>query len=131
MRKHDDKMQVPETITELRDDLLTMQVDGTRGSAVAGLRDCRVQPYGATPRPTWNPDVDNPHSFYDDWQLLPNQRDYENAFKVQWELFLRHVALDEPFRWTLMEGARGVQLAELGMRSWREKRWVDVGDLGL
>src|SRR5690606_22699270 len=74
-----------------RDDLLTVQVDGTRGTAVAGLRECRIQPYGATPRPVWNPDVDNTHSFYDDWQVMPNQRVYDNAFKVQWELFLRHV----------------------------------------
>ena len=70
------------TVRVRRDDLLTLQVDGTRGSAVAGLRDCWVQPYGATPRPVWNPDVDNEHSFYDGWQLLPDQRDYENAFKA-------------------------------------------------
>src|SRR5690606_1924410 len=91
-----------------RDDLLTVQVDGTRGSAVAGLRDCRVQQYSATPRPVWNPDVENPHSFLDGWQLLPNQRPYDNAFKVQWELFLRHVVLGDPFRWGLLEGAKGV-----------------------
>lgn len=113
-----------------RDDLLTVQVDGTRGSAVAGLRECRIQHYGATPRPVWNPDVDNPHSFFDDWQLVPNQRVYENAFKVQWELFLRHVVLDEPFRWGLLEGAKGVQLAELGYESSQKRCWVDVPPLG-
>jgi predicted dehydrogenase len=108
-----------------RDDLLTLHVDGTRGSAVAGLRECWAQPYAATPRPVWNPDVDNPHSYAADWQKLPNQRDYENAFKVQWELFLRHVVLDEPFRWGLLEGAKGVQLAELGYQSAKERRWVE------
>ncbi len=113
-----------------RDDLLTVQVDGTRGTAVAGLRECRIQPYGATPRPVWNPDVDNPHSFYDDWQIMPNQRVYDNAFKVQWELFLRHIALDEPFRWGLLEGAKGVQLAELGYESSAKRCWVDVPRLG-
>jgi predicted dehydrogenase len=113
-----------------RDDLLTVQVDGTRGTAVAGLRECRIQPYGATPRPVWNPDVDNTHSFFDDWQVMPNQRVYENAFKVQWELFLRHVALDEPFRWGLLEGAKGVQLAELGYDSSEKRCWVDVPPLG-
>ena len=113
-----------------RDDLLTVQVDGTRGTAVAGLRECRIQPYGATPRPVWNPDVDNPHSFYDDWQIMPNQRVYDNAFKVQWELFLRHIALDEPFRWGLLEGAKGVQLAELGYESAEKRCWVDVPPLG-
>lgn len=112
-----------------RDDLLTLQVDGTRGSAVAGLRECWIQPYGATPRPLWNPDVDQPIVFNDTWQRVPAQRSYDNAFKVQWELFLRHVALDEPFRWTLLEGAKGVQLAELGLESWRRRSWVDVPPL--
>lgn len=112
-----------------RDDLLTVQVDGTRGSAVAGLRDCWVQPYAATPRPVWNPDVDIAHSFYSDWQKVPHQRDYDNAFKIQWELFLRHVVLDEPFRWGLLEGAKGVQLAELGYESAEKRCWVDVPDL--
>lgn len=103
-----------------RDDLFTLQVDGTRGSAVAGLRECWIQPIAATPRPVWNPDVDNPHSFFTDWQRVPNQREYDNAFKVQWELFLRHVVLDEPFPWTLLEGAKGVQLAQKAHESDRK-----------
>jgi predicted dehydrogenase len=112
-----------------RDDLLTIQVDGTKGSAVAGLRKCWVQPYGATPRPVWNPDVDNPLRFQDQWLEVPHNQDYENAFKVQWELFLRHLVLDEPFRWSLLEGAKGVQLAELGLESWSKRSWVDVPSL--
>jgi len=112
-----------------RDDLLTLQVDGTLGSAVAGLRDCWIQPYGATPRPVWNPDIPNPIDFFASWQKVPEQRQYENAFKTQWELFLRHVVLDEPFRWSLLEGAKGVQLAEKGLESSRKRCWVDVPDL--
>ena len=112
-----------------RDDLLTLQVDGTRGSAVAGLRECWIQPYGATPRPVWNPDVDQPIPYFEGWQKLPNQRDYDNAFKVQWELFLRHVVRDEPFPWDLLEGAKGVQLAEKGYESAESRRWVDVPEL--
>jgi predicted dehydrogenase len=112
-----------------RDDLLTLQVDGTHGSAVAGLRGCRVQHRSATPRPVWNPDIDQAIDFYDGWQDIPTNRTYDNAFKVQWELFLRHVVKDEPFRWSLLEGAKGVQLAELGMQSWQERRWVDVPGL--
>jgi predicted dehydrogenase len=112
-----------------RDDLLTLQVDGTRGTAVAGLRDCWVQPYGATPRPVWNPDVESPIKYTDDWQKLPHQQDFDNAFKAEWELFLRHVALDEPFRWGLLEGAKGVQLAEIGLKSWEQRRWLDIPDL--
>ncbi len=112
-----------------RDDLLVLQVDGTKGSAVAGLRDCWIQPQSATPRPVWNPDIDQPIRFFDTWTKLPEQRAYDNAFKVQWELFLRHVVKDEPFRWTLLEGAKGVQLAELGMESWKTRRWVDVPEM--
>ncbi len=109
-----------------RDDLLTIQVDGTDGSAVAGLRDCVVQGMSMTPKPVWNPDIDQPIDFYEDWSTAHGGVTYDNAFKIQWEKFLRHVALDEPFRWTLREGAKGVQLAELGMQSWREKKWVKV-----
>jgi predicted dehydrogenase len=109
-----------------RDDLLTVQVDGEKGSAVAGLREVMVQSAAETPKPVWNPDIPQPINFYDGWQQVPNNIEYDNAFKIQWELFLRHVALDEPFRWTLREGAKGVQLAELGMKSWKERCWVDV-----
>jgi predicted dehydrogenase len=112
-----------------RDDLLTLQVDGTKGSAVAGLRHCWVQSYGATPRPTWNPDIDNPIDFYDSWQQVPHHQHYDNAFKIQWELFLRHVVKNEPFRWTLLEGAKGVQLAEKGIESWQKRAWVSIPEL--
>ncbi len=112
-----------------RDDLLTMQVDGTRGSAIVGLRDVWTQHYGNTPRPVWNPDIPQPIDFFGGWQKVPEQESYENAFKVQWELFLRHVALDEPFRWSLLEGAKGVQLAELGLKSSEERKWLTLPTL--
>ncbi len=112
-----------------RDDLLTIQVDGTRGSAVAGLRNCWVQPYGATPRPVWNPDIESPLNFFDGWQKVPEQMPFDNAFKRQWELFLLHVVQDQPFPWTLLAGAKGVQLAERGIESWKKRAWVDVEPL--
>ncbi len=112
-----------------RDDLLTLQVDGTKGTAVAGLRQCRVQSDACTPRPVWNPDIDSTIDYYADWQEVPTNVPYDNAFKVQWELFLEHVVRDTPFRWSLLEGAKGVQLAELGMKSWQERTWVDVPKL--
>jgi len=112
-----------------RDDLFVLQVDGTKGSAVAGLRDCWVQPYGATPRAIWNPDIDQPLNFYDTWQKVPNQQAYDNAFKIQWELFLRHVVKNEPFRWSLLEGAKGVQLAEKGIESWQKRAFVKLPEL--
>ncbi len=112
-----------------RDDLLTMQVDGTKGTAVAGLRKCWVQGAAMTPKPVWNPDIDQPINFYDHWNEVPDSAVYDNAFKIQWEQFIRHVALDEPFRWTLREGAKGVQLAEAGLQSWKERKWVNLPDL--
>ena len=112
-----------------RDDLLTIQVDGTEGSAVAGLRACWVQSYGTTPRPVWNPDVDSPIDYRQGWQLVPDHQVYDNAFKAQWELFLRHVVKDEPFPWDLREGAKGVQLAQKALESWHNRRWVDVPEL--
>ncbi|MGV3485899.1 MAG: Gfo/Idh/MocA family protein [Planctomycetaceae bacterium] len=110
-----------------RDDLLTVQVDGTHGSAVAGLRDCWVQSLASTPKPVWNPDIPQPIRFYDGWQLVPDATDYDNAFKIQWELFLRHYAGDGDFPWTLRSGAAGVALAEAGETSVRERRWVECG----
>jgi predicted dehydrogenase len=112
-----------------RDDLLTLQVDGTRGSAVAGLRQCLIQPYDATPRPVWNPDIDNPIDFYKNWVPLPVEEEYDNAFKVQWELFLKHVVCNQPFPWNLKEGVKGVQLAEKGIESWEKRCWVDIPNL--
>jgi predicted dehydrogenase len=112
-----------------RDDLLTLQVDGAKGSAVAGLRHCWVQPYAATPRPVWNPDVESPLNYFDGWQKVPEQDTFDNAFKRQWELFLRHIVTSEPFRWSLLEGAKGVQLAEKGYESWQKRAWVDVPEL--
>ncbi|MBI2422437.1 MAG: Gfo/Idh/MocA family oxidoreductase [Candidatus Hydrogenedentes bacterium] len=112
-----------------RDDLLTIHVDGTKGSAVAGLRECVVQHDSATPKPVWNPDIANPIDFFGGWTAMPWNQSFDNAFKVQWELFLRHVALDEPFRWGLLEGAKGIQLAELGLESWAKRAWVNVPPL--
>lgn len=109
-----------------RDELLELQVDGTDGSAVAGLRGCRVQHRSVTPRPVWNPDVPAADAFRAQWQEVPDNGEFGNAFKTQWELFLRHVARGEPWRWDLFAGARGVQLAELGVRSSAEGRRLDV-----
>ena len=112
-----------------RDDLLTLHVDGTEGSAVAGLRKCLMQSDAMTPKPVWNPDIDSPIDFHAGWSEVPTNLTYDNAFKAQWELFLRHVVLDEPFPWDLKAGAKGVQLAELGYESWRKRAWISVPEL--
>jgi predicted dehydrogenase len=117
------------TVRVRRDDLLTLQVDGTKGSAVAGLRECYIQHYGNTPRPVWNPDVPQPINFFEGWSKVPEQEVYDNAFKVQWEMFLKHVVNDDPFPWDLLEGAKGVQLAEKGLESWEKRCWVEVPEL--
>lgn len=109
-----------------RDDLLTLHVDGDLGSAVAGLTNCYIQPAAATPRYVWNPDLSVTLDFRDAWTKMPQTFSCDNAFKAQWELFLTHAALDTPFKWDLLEGAKGVQLAELGMESWKHRAWKDV-----
>ncbi|WP_052851937.1 Gfo/Idh/MocA family protein [Streptomyces avicenniae] len=114
-----------------RDELVEFQVDGTEGSAVAGLRNCRVQHRSATPKPVWNPDLPATEEFRDQWAEVPDNGEFDNGFKAQWELFLRHVVADEPWSWDLLAGARGVQLAELGLASAAEGRRLPVSELSL
>jgi len=112
-----------------RDDLVTFHVDGTLGSAVAGLTRCVSQARINTPKPVWNPDVPQTIDFFDTWQAVPDNVVYDNGFKAEWELFIRHVCDNAPFAWTLLEGAKGVQLAEAGLKSWAERRWIDLEKL--
>jgi len=112
-----------------RDDLLTIQIDGTKGSAVCGLRKCYVQSYSNTPRPVWNPDVETSINYEDDWLEVPDDGNYDNAFKIQWELFLKHVVKNQPFQWDLLEGAKGVQLSEKGYESWKKERKISIPQL--
>ena len=109
-----------------RDDLVTFQVDGTHGSAVAGLTQCRSQARVNTPKPVWNPDVPQTIDFFDTWQEVPANAAYDNAFKAQWELYIRHLCENAPFKWTLLEGAKGLQLVECAWKSWKTRRWIDV-----
>ncbi|MCX5496487.1 Gfo/Idh/MocA family oxidoreductase [Kaistia dalseonensis] len=114
-----------------RDDLVTFQVDGTHGSAVAGLTKCWTQHRVNTPKPVWNPDQPQTIDFYKTWDEVPDNIVYDNGFKAQWEMFIRHIFEDGPWPYGLIEGVKGVQLAELGLRSWRERRWLDVPPLAL
>src|SRR4051795_8534524 len=109
-----------------RDDLVTFHVDGTLGSAVAGLQKCWSQARVNTPRPVWNPDVPQPIPFFDTWQEVPGLGVYDNGFKTEWEMFIRHLYEDAPFKWTLLEGAKGLQLVEAAHKSWKERRWIDI-----
>ncbi len=112
-----------------RDDLVTFHVDGTYGSAVAGLHKCWTQHRVNTPKPVWNPDQPQAMNFFNDWEEVPDNWPADNGFKAQWEMFLRHVAEDAPWEYGLEAGAKGVQLAELGLKSWEERRWLDVPKL--
>ena len=109
-----------------RDDLVTFHVDVTHGSAVAGLQKCWSQARVNTPRPVWNPDVPQPIDFFETGSEVPGLGSYDNGFKVEWEMFIRHLYENAPFKWTLLEGAKGVQLAETGLQSWKERRWIDI-----
>jgi predicted dehydrogenase len=109
-----------------RDDLVTFHVDGTHGSAVAGLTRCVTQHRVNTPRPVWNPDEPQTMKFIEQWDAVPDTEFFDNGFRLQWEAFIRHVMADGPWHHDLMEGAKGVQLAELALQSWAERRWVDV-----
>lgn len=114
-----------------RDELVEFQVDGTDGSAVAGLRRCRAQHRSATPKPVWDPDLPPGSNPRGDWAEVPDNEVVGNGFRVQWEAFLRHVAEGGPFPWDFMAGARGVQLAELGLRAAAEGRRIEVPGLQL
>jgi len=114
-----------------REDLVTFHVDGTHGSAVATLTGCKAQSRVNTPRPVWNPDVKNTMDFGAQWQEVPDTEVYDNGFKIQWEAFIRHVVEDAPYKWTLPEGAKGVQLVEAALQSWQERRFVDVPPLSI
>ena len=104
-------------------------MDGTHGSAIAGLHSCKVQHRVNTPKPLWNPDLPSTHNFFADWQEVPDNIEFDNGFKVQWELFIRHVVEDIPFQFTLLEGAKGLQLAEAGLESWHQRRWVQLSEI--
>ncbi len=119
------------TVRVNRDDLLEIQADGTKGSAVAGLRDCKTQPHSNTPKPVRNPDTPKEHGFYEDWQHVRTNQELENAFKIQLEKFIRHVVSDEPFPWDFATGARGVQFTESNHQSSKEQRRVTIDEIDI
>jgi predicted dehydrogenase len=114
-----------------RDELVEFQIDGTEGSAVAGLHECVVQHRSMTPRPVWNPDVKEPGDFRAQWQPVPDNATFDNGFKAQWEQFIRHVMDDGEHPYDFLSGARGVRLAEAGLRSSAEGRRIELGELAL
>ncbi len=112
-----------------RDDMLTLQVDGTLGSAVCGLHRCFVQSLATTPKPAWNIEAERKEDFDDQWQEVPDVETYKNSYRTGWELFLRHVVEDTPFPSPLIEGAKGIQLVDACHASSAERRWTDLPGL--
>lgn len=112
-----------------RDELVEFQVDGTLGSAVVGLFGCKIQPRNATPKPVWNPDLADAHDYAADWIESPGNQEFQNGFKTQWEEFIRHVVEDAPNQYDFLAGARGVLLAEEGLRSSAEGRRIAIPEV--
>jgi predicted dehydrogenase len=112
-----------------RDDMLTLQVDGTAGSAVVTLHDCYMQSLTATPKPIWNVDMRQNQDFDTHWQRMPDVEVYKNSYRCGWEAFLRHVAEGTPFPSPLLAGAKGLQLVDACHRSHDERRWIDLPEL--
>ena len=119
------------TVRVNRDELVEFHVDGTHGSAVVGLFGAKIQPRNATPKPVWNPDLEDTHDYDADWQNVPTNDVFLNGFRQQWEEFLTSYATETPYEFDLLAGARGVQLAEAGLQSSREGRKVELSTLSI
>ncbi len=119
------------TVRVNRDELVQFQVDGTHGSAVAGLFGCKIQPRNATPKPVWNPDLPETHDYSQDWIDVPDNDPLINGFRAQWEQYIRHVVEDAPHTYDLLAGARGVRLAEAGLESSRTGARIELPELTL
>ena len=108
-----------------RDDLMTFQIDGTKGSAIAGLHRCHMQSLADTPRvAAFNPMVDLAIDYRARWQEAPAAEPNLNSYRVGWEDFLRHLVADAPMRSDFAAGIRDVAFAEACGRSARENGWV-------
>jgi len=109
-----------------RGELVEFQVDGTHGSAVAGLFGCRIQPRVSTPMPVWNPDLPTTDDFRSQWEQVPDNAEFSNGFRAQWEQFLSDVDAGRPHSYDLAAGVRGLQLADAGLKSSAEGRRVAI-----
>ncbi|NQX36983.1 Gfo/Idh/MocA family oxidoreductase [Herbiconiux sp. VKM Ac-2851] len=109
-----------------RGELVEFQVDGTLGSAVAGLFGCKVQPRVNTPKPVWNPDLPTDQDFPSQWTQIPDNQEFTNGFRAQWEQFLQDVAAGRPHPYDLAAGVRGLQLVDAGLQSSNEGRRVEI-----
>ena len=113
-----------------RDDLVTLQIDGTGGSALAGLHRCWMQSAAGTPTiRRFNPDIDIAEDYRAQWTEVAGAAAYTNPYRVGWENFLRHVVADAPLVCNFAAGLRDVQLAEACYRSVAQQTWVTLDDI--
>ena len=113
-----------------RDDLLTLQVDGTKGSALAGLHRCHVQSSAQTPAVAhFSVMKDIGADYRAGWTEAPALPSYRNPYRTSWEHFLRHVAAGAPLPSSFAAGIRDVAFAEACHRSMAERRWIDLPPL--
>ncbi|QYJ02759.1 Gfo/Idh/MocA family oxidoreductase [Nocardioides panacisoli] len=113
-----------------RKELVEFQVDGTLGSAVAGLFECRVQPRDLTPMPVWNPDLPTTEDFRSQWSPVPDNDTFGNGFRAQWEEFLLDVHHGRPHPYDFAAGVRGLELVDAGLRSSAEGRRIPMAGAG-
>lgn len=111
------------------DDMLTMQIDGSGGSAVAGLHHCYIMPAAATSKPHFDIDKPRTYSLNDDWMEVPEVWPGKNGYRQGWEMFLHHIAEGTPNTTTLLAGAKHLQLADACLQSHKERRWVELEEL--
>ena len=115
-----------------RDELFELQVDGTEGSAVAGLRECQIQPAANTPMPVWNPDIPSPIDYRAAWQRVPDRGEpRQRASRSSGRCSCATSRSTSRSPGISSRRAKGVQLAELGLQSWEERRFVEVPELAL
>lgn len=113
-----------------RDDILSLQIDGTKGSAVTSLHRCYTQSDANTPRTAHaNVATDANIDYRANWAEFDTEIVRKNPYRFGWEAFLRHVYGNEPMRADFAAGIRDVQLAEACMRSIETGGWVGMEQL--
>jgi predicted dehydrogenase len=109
-----------------RDDVLSIQVDGTEGSAFATAHGCWTQSLEDTPLPRLDTVNGQTMNLFETWDEAPDAEPFQHSFRYGWELYLRHVMEDGPFPFGLEQGVKAIQLVDAAYRSAEERRAIDI-----
>jgi predicted dehydrogenase len=110
-----------------RDDLLTFQIDGTKGSAIAGLHRCYTTTNAQTPKTShFSVTNDLAIDYRAHWTEVVDPGPFKNPYRIGWENFLRHVVAGAPMQADFAAGLRDVEFAEACYRSMKEEKWVSL-----